>query len=376
MRHTPLIAAALVLLAAGSGLHAAVLPEDRADVMYHRYDGGGVVVQGPSVLVRKSFGQSVSVSANYYVDMISSASIDVVTTASPYKERREQKSLSADYLRGKSLYSLGYIESEESDYTAKTASFNISQDMFGDLTTVSFGFARGWDDIGSREPTFHQSTDRRNYRLGVTQVLTRNMILALNYEGVSEEGYLQNPYRSLRYLTPDPNLYTTGPEIYPRTRTSNAASGRLRYYLPWRAAVDGKYRFYTDTWNIHAHTAELEYTQPLWKKWVFNGNYRFYKQNAADFYNDLFPRANFQNFIARDKEISTYIGHTIGLGASYEFKLASFSRLQKGRVNLHWDHLLINYDDFRDLTGTATPGTEPLYKLDADVFRLFLSIWF
>ena len=39
------------------------------------------------MLVRKSIGEHVSVSANYYVDMVSSASIDVETSASPYERR-------------------------------------------------------------------------------------------------------------------------------------------------------------------------------------------------------------------------------------------------------------------------------------------------
>ena len=43
-----------------STAQAAVLPEERGDVMYHRYDGGGVVVEGPSVLVRKNFKEQVS----------------------------------------------------------------------------------------------------------------------------------------------------------------------------------------------------------------------------------------------------------------------------------------------------------------------------
>ena len=63
--------------------HAGVLPDDRADVLYHLYDGGGVEIDGPSVLVRKKVGKSLSFVGNYYVDMISSASIDVITTASP-----------------------------------------------------------------------------------------------------------------------------------------------------------------------------------------------------------------------------------------------------------------------------------------------------
>jgi hypothetical protein len=32
---------------------ADVLPDDRTDLLYHLYEGGGLTVQGPSVLVRK-----------------------------------------------------------------------------------------------------------------------------------------------------------------------------------------------------------------------------------------------------------------------------------------------------------------------------------
>lgn len=56
---------------------AAVLPEDRVDAMYHSYDGGGMSIDGPSILIRKKVSKAVSVSANYYVDSVSSASIDV-----------------------------------------------------------------------------------------------------------------------------------------------------------------------------------------------------------------------------------------------------------------------------------------------------------
>ena len=72
--------------------YAAVLPEDRSDIMYHGYEGGGLEVTGPSVLVRKSVKDKVSVWANYYVDTITSASIDVVATASEYTEERTEQS--------------------------------------------------------------------------------------------------------------------------------------------------------------------------------------------------------------------------------------------------------------------------------------------
>ena len=370
----------LLLLLACATSQSAVLPEDRADIMYHRYEGGGLTVDGPSVLVRKKFGESFSVTGSYYVDAISSASIDVVTTASPYTERHVEKGLSLDYLHGKTTYTVGYMNSEESDYTSDTMSFGLSQDMFGDLTTVSLGYSQGWDTVGKRgDDAFSEKVTRRSYRVGLSQVLTRSMLLSLNFESNTQQGYLHSAYRSMRFNTPG-NSYGYGPEVYPETRTGNAGAARLKYFLPWKAAVEGGYRFYSDTWGITAHTASIEYTQPMWGKWVFSGSYRFYTQTGADFYSDLFPNANYQNFMGRDKETSTFTDHSIGVGASYEFPVTWLSFLKKGTVNFNYSYMMFDYKDFRDLTdfppGTATPGTEPLYSMNASIYQLYLSIWF
>jgi len=382
-----------VALLASAAAFAGVLPEDRADVLYHRYDGGGIKIDGPSVLVRKSLGDKFSVSANYYVDMVSSASVDVELTASPYDEERTQKSFSMDFLHGKSTYSAGVIDSKESDYAADTTFFSISQDMFGDLTTVSMSYKRGWDQVSKnlklpdgskeRDPIFGvRGTDRRGYSVGLSQILTRNMILGLNYEVQTDEGFLNNPYRQVRFLDPlDPKGWNNQFEVYPRTHTSNAVSARLKYFLPYRAALDGQYRFYTDTWGVAAHTVDLGYTHPARKRWIFDGRLRYYTQTSADFYQDLFPRTNFANFIARDKELATYQGLTIGVGAEYQFAIP-VRWIQKSAATFRWDHLMIQYDDFRDARvtknapGSIIAGTEPLYELNADVMQLFVSIWF
>ncbi|HET8690596.1 MAG TPA: DUF3570 domain-containing protein [Steroidobacteraceae bacterium] len=370
-------AALLLLLPAAAG--AAVLADDRADLMYHYYDGGGVTIDGPSLLVRKKFAEKYAVNASYYVDMVSSASIDVVTTASPYKEERTQYGVGFEYLRGKVTYAANFSDSSENDYEAKTASLAIGQDMFGDLTTVSLFFTRGWDDVSERgNATFADTVDRRIYGVDVSQIATKSLILGLAYETITEEGFLNNPYRQVRFLDPDAALgYSYEKERYPRTRTGNALGLRARWYLPYRAALEGNYRFYTDTWEIRGHTAEVSYTHPLDDDWTFDVHYRFYTQNAAEFYSDLFPREDFQNFLARDKELASMTSHTLGFGVAWAFKPARVEFLSKASVNLRYDHMLFDYDDFRDLrvTGVA-PGTEPLYSFGADVIRLYFSGWF
>ncbi len=358
---------------------AGVLPDDRADLMYHSYDGGGVTIDGPSLLVRKKFAEKYAVNASYYVDMVSSASIDVITTASPYQEERTQYGVGFEYLRGKVTYAASFSNSTENDYDADTASLSISQDMFGDLTTVALFFTRGWDDVTRRgDATFADQVDRRIYGVNVSQVATKNLILGLSFETITDEGFLNNPYRQVRFVDPDAALgYSYESELYPRTRTGNALALRARWYLPYRAALQADYRFYSDTWDINASTAEVAYTHPLDDAWTFDVHYRFYTQNAAEFYSDLFPREDFQNFLARDKELAAMQSQSLGFGVAYEFKPGRIEFLGKAAVNLKYDHIRFEYDDFRDLrtTGVAA-GTEPLYQFDADVIRLFFSGWF
>ncbi len=368
---------------------AGVLPEDRADVMWHLYRGGDITIQGPSVLVRKKVGDNLSLSANYYEDMISSASIDVKLSASPYHETRRQESVAADYLHGKSTYSAGFITSKEPDYKANTEYFAVSQDMFGDLTTLTLGYRRGWDrvyrDIKTpqgfieNDPTFQERADHRGYSLSLTQILTRNAILGFNYELLTDQGYLANPYRKIRYLSPGQGAgFTLADQVYPTTRTSSSASLQLKYYLPYRAALTGQYRFFHDTWGITARTAEVDYTHPVRKHLILDGSFRYYHQGPADFYNDLFPRANYQNFMGRDRELAAFNSYTVGAGASWLFAMPFVPALGKNSINLRVDHLMIDYSDFRNalLAGTYGAGNEPLYKLNANIFQVFVSIWF
>jgi hypothetical protein len=359
---------------------AGVLPDDRADVLYHSYDGGDVEVTGPSVLLLKKIGQNVALSGNYYVDSISSASIDVVTSgASKYSEDRTQLSAGIDYMHGNSIMSLSYTNSDENDYQGNTASFGVSMDMFGNMTTVSLGYSYGWDTVeNNTDATFSEDIDRQNYTLGLSQVLSRDMVMELDLETITDEGFLNNPYRSVRYADPGSALgYSFQSEVYPKTRTSNAAAVRSIYYLPYRASASAEYRIFNDTWDITAHNIKLAYAHPLPRGWLLEGRYRYYTQTAADFYSDLFPYKDAQNFLARDKELSKFDSNTLGFTVSYDFIGNGRKYVDRGSINFSYDHIWFDYDDFRDLRDTgATAGAEPLYDFTSDVAQVFLSIWF
>lgn len=369
--------AALALAISAVPAWCGVLPEDRADALYHSYDGGGVEVTGPSILVRKGDAKNFSLSANYYADSISSASIDVVTQGSSYSEQRDQWSGSIDYLHADTTMSVGYTNSDESDYQADTYNVSLSQTMFVALTTVTLGYSRGFDDIfDNTQSDFKETADHQNYHISISQVLTKKMLLSLNYDAVTDEGYLQNPYRNVLVLNdpndPDAGFNFNTPETYPNTRTSNAVSANLLYYLPYRASVRTNYRFYTDDWDIDAHTAEIGYTHPLRDKWIIELRYRYYTQSAADFYSDIFDFPNQQNFMARDKELSEFSDHTLGFGISYNLLKDNWGYIDRATLNFKWDHIWFKYDNFTDVTKSDLPA----YEFDADVIQLFVSAWY
>jgi len=391
IRHWPGWAVAILYAVFGMSLPlmAAILPEDRADILYHRYEGDQVTVDGPSILGRKAFGKHTSLYANYYTDAVSSASIDVRTYASPYTEDRREYSFGADMLFSNTTMAVGYTNSEENDYSSDTYHFGIGHSMFGDLTTVNLGFSYGDDEVRrnaydpsgayiGNDPVFGaKPLNRRNYRLGLTQILTKSLIVNLAYEAVSDEGYTQNPYRAA--LIYDAGQITTTQENYPRTRTSNAFAVRANYFLPYRAALKFEYKYYADSWDITANTFKIGYSQPLLGRWFVDVHYRVYQQNKASFYYDIIPEGGEQTYQGRDKELSTFSNQGIGVGVSYEFLKNGWWKLDKGSVSFGYELIDFDYDNFSDCVGQLTPNQNPQctkFAFTADVVEVFFSVWY
>jgi hypothetical protein len=344
-----------VLAAARAG--GAELPEDRADTMFHLYDGGGVTALGPAVLIRKSLFDRFSLSGSYYVDMVSNASIDVVTTASPYHENRTESSLGLDYVYHDSLISLSGSHSKEPDYSADSASVDVAQDVFGGMTTVSVGYTRGWDTVGKHGSTFSAPANHWQYRLGVTQVLTPRWLMSLNLESVSDDGYLQSPYRVARVFG------AAVPEHDPSTRTSRAALLRVAGDIGSRGAVHVQYRYFWDTWGIGAHTAELGYGRHLGDRWLVEGYARYYRQNHALFYSNDFTSD--MTYMSRNRQLSTFWDGGPGLKASYSAgKIASRFDI---KVTAAYQWLRFQYSDFTDIR------TGQLYSFNASLLEFFVS---
>ena len=367
---------------------ADVLPDNRADVFYSKYSGGGMDITGYSATARAKITENFAVEANYFIDKVSGASVDVLSQASVIKDTRKQKSGTLEYLHDKTTYTASYMSSVERDYKSDTASFSLSQTMFGDLTTVTLGFANTHNTVGENNGTANDPNVAwlghaltRAYSGGVSQIITKNFIAGVNLQVITDAGFLANPYRSIRFLDGSTRGYGLASQVYPDTHTSTAVQVQAKYYLPYRAAVTGLYRYFNDTWGVVGNTYELDYTHPIANKWIFEGRARYYKQTAATFYSDLFPFANSQNFTARDQNLAALDNITIGAKVTYAFLPDGWKFFKRGTVTGDVSRIRFNYHDFRDIRDFGVqqgfaPGSEPLYNFSAMVYQLYVSMYF
>lgn len=344
---------------AGAEVHAVALPEDQAEAMVHIYDADGLRATGPAVLVRKKLGTAVSLHGNYYIDQVSSASIDVVTTASPFKESRKEYTLGGDYVYRDSMVSVSTYRSSEPDYVARAFNVDVSQDMFGGMTTVALGYSRGTDDVGRKDVGFFDHARHWRYRLGVTQILSPTWLMTLNGEVVSDDGYLGSPYRSARIGG------AFVPENNPRTRSSRAVKVGATGALAPGSAVHGGYRYYWDTWAIRAHTLEGGYSRYFGDKYLADWTVRVHSQSKALFYSDNAVVDNV--YLSRNRQLSTF--KSLGLGGKLTYAAGKVGEYDV-KLTAAYELLHFKYSDYTDIrSGKA-------YALNAHILQLFASATF
>ncbi|HEX6706439.1 MAG TPA: DUF3570 domain-containing protein [Albitalea sp.] len=348
-------------LLAASSARAVTLPEDSAEAMLHVYKGGGLTAAGPAFLVRKSVADKVSLTGSVYVDAVSSASIDVVTSASPYKETRTEVSVGGDYVYRDSQITLSLSNSKEPDYQVNSMSADIANEVFGGMTTVSLGYTRSSDKVGQKgTPGWFDSVKHWQYRLGLTQILTPRWIASLNYEVIADDGYLGSPYRVARVFG------AAIPERLPRTRSSRAVKLRAVGDLGSRDAMRAEYRYFWDTWAIKAHTVEAGYSRYFGEQWLADAYVRLYKQDAALFYSDNAQGETL--YVTRNRQLGTF--NSLGLGAKLAYTWKRVPGKYEIKANGAYELVRFKYSDFTDVR------TGGLYSMSANVLQLYLTATF
>src|SRR5206468_189317 len=112
-----------------------------------------------------------NVSGSYLVDVVSAASADIVSTASPrYEEVRHAGGLSAEYKPGDLGGAVYGSVSREPDYLAYTIGGSSTYDIFEKNASIILGYTYGHDIAGKNSTPFEvfsRPVDTNTFKLGL-----------------------------------------------------------------------------------------------------------------------------------------------------------------------------------------------------------------
>lgn len=307
------LAAVAMLLGVAAAARAQERPWTVASDSLLYTDTDNVLVVSSELSAERAIDEDGSkAAASAVVDVVSAASVDVVSQASQsFSEVRWEANLSGAYAIGDVVPSLNYRGSVEPDYVSHGFGAGTLARLGGADTVGSAHYQITFDTIGRTGTpfdTFSRSLTIHSAEVGVTQNLGTRSVLRAVLSLTIERGYQEKPYRfvplfdasglaradadgaELRLGTFDRyRLASRPPEEVPDTRVRPAIGLRWLYYLePIDSSLRADYRFYADDWGVIANTAELELEHPLDDAWTLAFVSRGYTQTKASFYRSAY----------------------------------------------------------------------------------------
>lgn len=274
-----------------------------------------------------------SVGGQYLVDVVSAASVDIVSTASRrWVEVRHAGTLDASYKPRAFGVALDFAVSSEPDYLSWTAGGMLSQDLLYDHLTLLLGFSHG-HDIAGRSGTpfsvFSRSLDRERIKTGLSVVLDEATIGSLLADVVIENGDPSKPYRYVPLFAPG-TVVPRGASIAEVTQLRVSARPleqlprtRNRYALTLRVAhrfsgstLRADERVYADSWQLMATSTDARYLIDLGRRWQLGPHLRVHAQTKVSFWQRTYvlrPGFDYPALRTGDHELGPLLGLTLGL---------------------------------------------------------------
>ncbi|HTL36126.1 MAG TPA: DUF3570 domain-containing protein [Kofleriaceae bacterium] len=334
--------AALLVLVLASRAHADSEFVSKVQVYA---DSDHTQVVSPTVQAKSDISPGTNVSVGYLVDAVSSASVDVVSQASPITihDTRHQASFGlAQQFEALNLHG-GYSFSKENDYLSHTLDAGLELELNDKNTEIGLGYGIAINTVGrANDMNFARDLQIQHLAASLTQTINTRLIGQVTYELNYADGYQASPYRFVPVrmsLDAAPELWV--PETDPETRWRHAIVVGANQAVGAASSLQGDYRIYRDTWGITSHTFGARYFAHLAKHVDLRLRERFYVQNGASFYQQVYETT--AKYMVYDRELSALWSQT--LGAKLE---VGFTEHLIGELKL--DAFYYHYAEFAPLT--------------------------
>lgn len=321
-----------------------------ADLLLYT-DTDAVQVVSPQAHVRRALDDDGGfLSARFTVDVVTAASVDVVTHATPsFRETRYELGLTASKAFGAHLPSLTYRYSHEPDYVSHGGQLGWRSRLGTPDSILSLGYGLTHDLVlrhGTSRNAFSENSFTHDAQISLAQTLSPKTVVRFGYGLVVQTGYLEKPYRYVPLFTPESvaaardagdrldrstfdeyreNLRP--PEEVPDLRMRHALSVRGLHHLPdARTTLRLDYRFYFDDWGLLAHTIEPAVRARIRESWDLTIFARAHRQGSASFWRRVYQVdevGTVPRFRSVDRDLSAYT--TLTAGGRFGWEASSVS---------------------------------------------------
>jgi hypothetical protein len=280
------------------------------------------------------------VGVRYLVDVVSSASVDVVSQATgTFHDVRHDLSASGGYDDGARSLVAGYSFSTENDWTSHNVSLAGSHDLLEHNLTLSASLAFQTNTITRANSIgFEESLQSYLANLSASYTLTPRDLVQVALASSLHEGYQSSPYR---YRTIDDVAVL---ERYPDERFRQALVLRHHHYFTGEWALRNHARVYADTYGVESLTLGSE---AVWERAPFEWALalRGYGQTAARFYREQY--AEEQRYMSFDKELSPFVD--VFLGPTFAYQRAALGPFADFRLDARVSGFYFRFFEFAAL---------------------------
>ncbi|MDH5546278.1 MAG: DUF3570 domain-containing protein [Gammaproteobacteria bacterium] len=254
------------------------------------------------------------------MDAISGATTVVGGSGSGFSETRIEPSAGIAYKRGSWNTNVNTSMSNESHFQSRSIAAGIERETFQRNLTLSINYAYTADQVEVNSASQGVSTQQKQTQsilLGATQLLGPKDLLSVGFGYANISGYQSGP---LRKISIDENLSGSivsyiYDESHPTLRNRALLYLQYKSYFQTRTALVVNTSVYRDDWGINAFAIESRLAQYIIDTWRIAWRYRFYYQDAADFYRPLYTQE--QDLMTADARLRRFNTHLTGISATW-----------------------------------------------------------
>jgi hypothetical protein len=321
----------LAAAAVAAGAEPTVLPATRAGIYQ---DSDHTTILTASAGATGTIDDRYRVGARYLVDVVSSASVDVVSQATgTFHDVRHDISASGGYDdRSRSLIA-GYSFSTENDWTSHNVSLAGSHALLEQNLTLSGSLAFQTNAITRANSIgFEESLKSYLANLAASYTLSERDLVQVALASALHEGFQSSPYR-----------YRTIDDVS-EERFRQALVLRHHHYFTGEWALRNHARFYADTYGVESLTVGSE---AAWERTPFEWSLalRGYGQTGARFYREQYTQA--ERYMSFDKELSPFVD--VFLGPTFAYQRAALGPFSSFRVDARVSGFYFHFLEFAAL---------------------------